>query len=111
MHVSNPEVMAYCNCFKAAPEESPADWAKRVVKEAVEGYKVTMFVDSNNSTCGLLQELFVKEIGVYVYVVEIDKMDYWALEKELERLTEEELLVQFQYVVNFMVIITVYIKL
>ena len=62
-------------------------WTSRMVKEAVEKYSVTMFVDSNNSTCDRLRELLNREIGVDVYVVEIDKMNYHLIERELERLT------------------------
>ena len=59
-----------------------------MVKEAVENYTVVMFVDSNNSTCERLKQLLIGEIGVpNVYVVEIDKMNYKPIEKELERLT------------------------
>ena len=78
--------MACCSWFK--PVHKPGViWARQVVKEAVEGYTVTMFVDSNNSTCQRLKDLFVGEIGVDLYVVEIDKMDYKLIEKELERIT------------------------
>ena len=80
------ELMAFCNCFKAV-DKSEVVWARQVVKEAVEGHTVTMFVDSNNSTCQRLKELLVGEIEVDVYVVEIDKMNYKPIEKELERLT------------------------
>ena len=80
--------MACClNFFKLACQ-SEEEWARQVVKEAVENYTVIMFVDSNNSTCERLKQLLIGEIGVpNVYVVEIDKMNYKPIEKELERLT------------------------
>lgn len=81
--------MACCYCCKPA-DDSVSDWgtwARKVVEDAVNGYKVTAFVDSNNSTCGLLMELLVSKIGVDVYVVEIDKMEYKPIEWELEQRT------------------------
>ena len=78
--------MACWNCFKLV-DKSEEMWARKVVKEAVEDYAVTMFVDSNNSTCQRLKELLIGELRMEVYVVEIDKMNYKPIEKELERLT------------------------
>jgi len=62
-------------------------WAKQVVKDAITEHKVVIFVDSNNSTCDRLKKVFKEEIKVKIHVIEIDKMDYKPIERELERLT------------------------
>lgn len=89
--------MACCFNFFKVVCQSEAERASQAVKEAVENYTVIMFVDSNNSTCERLKHLLVGEIGVpNVYVVEIDKMNYKPIEKELERLTGCRIVSQFR---------------
>lgn len=72
-------------CLSANPNDDT--WAKQVVKDAITEYKVVFFVDSNNSTCDRLRKVFEQDIKVEIYVIEIDKMDYKPIERELERLT------------------------
>ena len=78
--------MACCRSVAEHEETDDAE-AKQLVKNSIAEYKVVLFVDSNNSTCDKLRKIFEEEIKVDVHVVEIDKMDYKPIEKELERIT------------------------
>ena len=62
-------------------------WAKQLVRDVTTQFKVVLFVDSNNSTCDKLRKIFEEDIKVEIHVVEIDKMDYKPIERELERVT------------------------
>lgn len=62
-------------------------WAKQLVRDVILEYRVVLFVDSNNSTCDKLRKIFEEDIKVEIHVVEIDKMDYKPIERELERVT------------------------
>lgn len=78
-------------CFKRPETKGSNDniigWARELVKGVITEHKVVLFVDSNNSTCDRLRKIFEEDIQVEIHVVEIDKMDYRPIEKELERLT------------------------
>ena len=67
--------------------EDTRTWAKELVRDVTAQYKVVLFVDSNNSTCDRLIKIFEEDIKVEIHVVEIDKMDYKPIERELERVT------------------------
>ena len=67
--------------------EESETWAKQLVRDVILEHKVVLFVDSNNSTCDKLRKIFEEDIKVEIHVVEIDKMDYKPIERELERVT------------------------
>ena len=80
--------MAIACCMSVTNKNYNGDaWAKQLVKDVTTDYKVVLFVDSNNSTCDRLKKIFEEDIKVDIHTVEIDKMDYKPIERELERVT------------------------
>ena len=74
-------------CMSVTAKYDDETWAKQLVRDVILEHKVVLFVDSNNSTCGKLRKIFEEDIKVEIHVVEIDKMDYKPIERELERVT------------------------
>ena len=74
-------------CCMSVTKYNEDTWAKQLVRDVIMEYKVVLFVDSNNSTCDKLRKIFEEDIKVEIHVVEIDKMDYKPIERELERVT------------------------
>ena len=74
-------------CCLSVTKYDDDSWAKQLVRDVTTQFKVVLFVDSNNSTCDKLRKIFEEDIKVEIHVVEIDKMDYKPIERELERVT------------------------
>ena len=74
-------------CCLSAAKFNEDTWAKQLVRDAITEFNIVLFVDSNNSTCDKLKKVFEEDIKVEIHVVEIDKMDYRPIERELERVT------------------------